>query len=183
MKKAGDLLSSFFDKEILKTARGYSVLFSSWKDVINEQFGPKMGDRITGHSRIKELEKFILQIETDHPGWIQILQTRQNQLLETVRRRFPSLNIRGLSFRLSRGGEIPGPENEAAEMEIRDQAPQNPAAPGPVVEKVPAEIESGDRYEKIRDPDFKNVLKRLEQSIAQNNRQLSQRRKGHEKKT
>jgi hypothetical protein len=180
MKKAGDLLSSFFDKELLKTAQGYSVLFSSWSDLINEQFGLKLGDRITGHSRIRELEKFILQIETDHPGWIQILQTRQNQLLAAVRRRFPSLNIRGLSFRLNRDGEIPG--SETVETEVPDRDPQNPVAPGPVVGKVPADVGSGDQYEKIRDPEFKNVLKRLEQSITQNNRQLSRQRRSHEKK-
>jgi hypothetical protein len=176
MKRAGDLLSSFFDKEFIETAQGYSVLFSSWESLVQEQFGPKMGDRIAGHSRIRELEKFILLIETDHPGWIQILQTRQNQLLEAVRCRFPSLSIRGFSFKLSRNEETPGPESGA--VEIPDGVLQDPIKPHPVVEDIPAIAEAGDRYERISDPDFKNALKRLEQSIIQNNR----RKKGYEKK-
>jgi hypothetical protein len=181
MKKAGDLLSSFFDKEFLETAQGYSSLFSSWRLLITEQFGPKTGDRVADHSRIRELERSVLLIETDHPGWIQILQTRRSQLLEAIRRRFPSLSVRGLSFRLSRDGELPGPEGEAAE--IPGPVPQNPVEPVPVVEEVLPGAEAGDRYEKISDPDFKNALKRLEQSIARNSRQPSRRRKGYEKKT
>jgi hypothetical protein len=169
MERAGDLLSSFFDKELLRTAQGYSALFSSWSFLIKEQFGSKIGDRVAAHSRIKELEKFILLIETDHPGWIQILQTKQKQLLEAVRRRFPSLQVRGLSFRLSRG-DGPGPEiTESAETSRR--VPQNSVDPGAAVETVPAEPGAVDRYEGIADPDFRDALKRLEQSIAQNNRQ------------
>jgi hypothetical protein len=48
-------------------------------------------------------------VEADHPGWIQILQTRQKDLLDTLRRRFPDQHITGISFRLSR--EPPPPDN------------------------------------------------------------------------
>jgi hypothetical protein len=205
MEKAGDLLSSFFNEELLKTARGYSALFSSWKPLVKEQFGPKMGDKLAAHSRIKELERFILRIETDHPGWIQILQTKQHLLLEAFRRRFPSLNIRGLSFRLSRNGEAFGTENEADSAEgaagpeegrpaeVSARLPESPAVfpaelPAVFPAKLPAEAgparesaAAGDPYEKIIDSDFKNALKRLEQSITQNNRQSrskSRREKG-----
>ncbi|MDR2186358.1 MAG: DUF721 domain-containing protein [Treponema sp.] len=175
MERAGDLLSSFFDKEFLKTAHGYSALFSSWRFLLKEQFGPKIGDRVADHSRIKDLERSILLIETDHPGWIQILQTKQDQLLKAVRRRFPSLDIRGLSFRLSRNGEFSGPEGGAVGKP--DQVLQDSAEPDPAAKEIYAEAETGDRYEKIDDPDFKNALKRLEQSIIQNHRRSSSRRR------
>ena len=54
------------------------------------------------HSRIVELEKTVLLIEADHPGWIQLLQTKQKELLNAVRRRFPEITFTGISFRLSR---------------------------------------------------------------------------------
>jgi hypothetical protein len=175
MERAGDLLSSFFDKELLETTRGYSELFSFWKFLIKEQFGSKMGDRVADHSQIKDLEKHILLIETDHPGWIQTLQTKQDQLLEAVRRRFPSLGIRGLSFRLSRNGEAPG--SETGTVEISGGILQDPAKPYQTAEEVPVEAETGDSYKKISDPDLKETLKRLEQSIDQNRQRSSSRRR------
>ena len=54
------------------------------------------------HSRIRELERGVLLVEVDHPGWIQIFQTKQGVLLSAVQRRYPELDIRGIAFRLSR---------------------------------------------------------------------------------
>jgi hypothetical protein len=45
----------------------------------------------------------VLLVEADHPGWIQILQTKQAGLLQTVQKRYPELNVRGIAFTLSRG--------------------------------------------------------------------------------
>jgi hypothetical protein len=44
----------------------------------------------------------VLIVEADHPGWIQILQTKQAELLLAVQRQCPRLDIRGIAFRLSR---------------------------------------------------------------------------------
>ena len=54
------------------------------------------------HSRIHELQKGVLLVEADHPGWIQILQTGQAELLLSVQRRYPELEVREIAFRLSR---------------------------------------------------------------------------------
>ena len=94
MRKAGDLLASFLDGEVLKRAQGYSELTSSWKAIA--------GENIAAHSRIIELERSVLMVEADHPGWIQILQPGQKQLLNAVCRRYPDLLIAGISFRLAR---------------------------------------------------------------------------------
>ena len=116
MKKAGDivsaLLSEKFGPEFMDTARATTGLFSSWANIIKEAW-PQSGQNNSDnqgvediptaavHSRIRELERGILLIEADHPGWIQILQTKQGKLLSAVQRRYPELNIRGISFRLS----------------------------------------------------------------------------------
>jgi hypothetical protein len=39
----------------------------------------------------------------DHPGWKQILQTKQSKLLYDFRVRFPELEISGISLMLGRG--------------------------------------------------------------------------------
>ncbi|MDR2783624.1 MAG: DUF721 domain-containing protein [Treponema sp.] len=99
MKRAGDLLSVFFDEYTGRNARSISKVFTSWAAIAKEQRIPAAVD----HAQIVELERNIVLIEADHPGWIQILQTKQQELLESFRRRFPELTINGVSFRLSRG--------------------------------------------------------------------------------
>jgi hypothetical protein len=117
MKKAGDiilaLLREEFGPEFMDTAKAASGLFSSWTQIIKEvwsQSGQVDSDNsgfedipaAAVHSRIKELERGTLVIEADHPGWIQILQTKQRSLLSAVQRRYKELDIRGIAFRLSR---------------------------------------------------------------------------------
>jgi hypothetical protein len=102
MRKAGDILTSLFNEKFdpvfIHKAKTTAGLFSSWV-TITEDAGIASA---SSHSRISELERGILLIETDHPGWMQILQTKQSQLLSTVQRRYPELEIRGIAFRLSR---------------------------------------------------------------------------------
>jgi predicted nucleic acid-binding Zn ribbon protein len=94
VKRAGELLASFFDQQTFGAAREYSTLFASWRSIA--------GDVLAAHSRIRELERSVLLVEADHPGWIQILQTKEKDLLDALRRRFPDRHITGISFRLSR---------------------------------------------------------------------------------
>jgi len=105
MRRAGDILSALFDEGTLKKAKNYGELFSPelWGSLL-EGIGLSQG---IPHSKIAELEKTVLQVEADHPGWIQLLQTKQKSLLETIQRRFPELSLTGISFRLSRSPTNP----------------------------------------------------------------------------
>jgi hypothetical protein len=145
---------------MVQKAQGYSDLFSSWA-VLTERTGIPTA---ASHSRIVELERAILLVEADHPGWIQILQTRQSQLLNAVSRKFPNLEIRGISFRLSRDPLSFSP------------AQTNPGPPDPVVSEpetgsqvsdnllVPGRAQEGPRdyFDRIEDGAFLETLKRLE---------------------
>jgi hypothetical protein len=147
MKKAGELLSAFLDENVLSAAREYSALFSSWQSIA--------GDTLAAHSRIRELERSIVLVEADHPGWIQILQTKEKDLLDALRRRFPEQNITGISFRLSRDPPELSANPPAASQPEPDAADNSPS------------VAVGDPYEKIKDEHFRETLKRLEESIAQ----------------
>jgi len=102
LKTAGEILSDIFDKNTLKNAKEMGKLFSPsvWSDLL-ESCNLSRG---VSHSRIAELEKSVLLVEADHPGWIQLLQTKQRELLNAARRRFPEIALTGISFRLSRPG-------------------------------------------------------------------------------
>lgn len=88
------------DKDTLKSAEQMGKLFSSsvWAELL-DRCNLSQG---VSHSRVAELEKSVLLVEADHPGWIQLLQTKQTDLLNAVRRRFPEITFTGISFRLSR---------------------------------------------------------------------------------
>ena len=100
MKKAGDILAAFLDRETLEKAEKMGKLFSPtvWSDILDKC---RLSQGVS-HSRIAELEKTVLLVEADHPGWIQLLQTKQTELLDAARRRFPDITFTGISFRLSR---------------------------------------------------------------------------------
>jgi predicted nucleic acid-binding Zn ribbon protein len=98
MKTAGEILSVLFDERFVKKAQGYSKLFDSWKDITEKNGIAAAAD----HSRIKDLDNGMIQIEMDHPGWKQILQTKQGKLLNDFRYRFPELEITGISLILSK---------------------------------------------------------------------------------
>jgi len=116
MRKAGDIIAELFSEKFgsrfMETARSTAGLFSSWERVLAEVWpktkegraDPGRGEISAAavHSRIRELERGMLLVEADHPGWIQILQTKQEELLAVVRRRYPELDIRAITFRLSR---------------------------------------------------------------------------------
>jgi hypothetical protein len=98
MKKLGDILSAFFDEETVEKAKEYSSLFSSWASLTAKCGIPQAA----AHSRITGLEKSLLLVEADHPGWIQILQTKQKELLDEVQKRFPGFFTTGIALRLGR---------------------------------------------------------------------------------
>jgi hypothetical protein len=153
MKKAGDLLASFLDERILKTARTYSELFTSWQNIA--------GEKIAAHSRIQDLEHSILLVEADHPGWIQILQTKEKYLLDSLRRRFPDQNITGISFRLNREPPDVSPPRVLSAI---------PTAADTGEQEVSIPVQASDTYEHIDDEHFKETLKRLEKSIILRNK-------------
>ena len=151
MKRAGDVFSLLFnDEKQLKNADTYSALISCWKDLV-EKNGISAA---AAHSWIKSLDKGLVWIEVDHPGWKQILRTKESKLLSDFHRRFPEMDISGISIMLCR----PGAETNSTEQ-ITDDAEKSgdihPAAgqdPG---------------YEGIKDQALKDVLMRLERSIME----------------
>jgi hypothetical protein len=147
VKKIGELLSVFFDEDTIKKARGYNDFFSSWKDIA--------GENIAAHSRITELERSVLRIEADHPGWIQILQIRQKGLLNKVRRKFPALNITGISFRLSRNPAAAARPERSVEP---DTVPETEDAE--TVPEVTAENLQG-LYARIKDDELRESFRRI----------------------
>jgi hypothetical protein len=182
INRAGDLLVSILGDKI-NIAREHVKMYRSWQDIVLQGFlGKKSSDadryfeteysseyeklkiinaeKAANHSRVLNLENGILFVETDHSGWIQILQTREKQILKLLRHNFPELNIRNIAFKLiKQERDIPetiqGFSPDRIKME-NGNAVENDA--GTDMEK---------RYEKIKNYHFRQILKRLEKSVKE----------------
>jgi hypothetical protein len=170
MRKAGDIISGLFKQRFgegfMENARLSSELFNSWEKTVCQVWPhgeDQRNDDIPAaavHSRIRELERGVLFVEADHPGWIQILQTKQSELLLAIQRRCPKLDIRGIAFRLSREAVSPGQAGRKEPVETRSTEDVTTTAEGENNTKsLPAQ----------KDEDFYAALKGLEESIKKRN--------------
>ena len=174
MNTAGSIISNLFDEQFLKKAQGYSKLFESWKELAEKNGIAAAAD----HSRIKDLDRGILLVEMDHPGWKQIIQTKQSQLLNDFRTRFPQLDISGISLMLGKNE----PQPEETETEETPSPSPSPSAPlrlcensSPSSSSAPSEppclrVNSSSTptgIAAIEDEEFKEKLIKLGQTIAQ----------------
>ena len=162
MKRVGDVLSAIFDEGLMKKARTYSTLFSCWNDITEKNGIAAAAD----HSWIQSLDKGLVWIEVDHPGWKQILQTKESKLLSDFRYRFPEMDISGISIMLGRSGSRPDAQNQAGSENEGDE-PAEPAMPEKYpLPQAPEQMLAAEGYSAIRDDSLKEVLMRLEKSIA-----------------
>ena len=178
MKKAGDIISALFRErfgpEFMDTAMAASGLFSSWVQIAKEVWPQSAQDKVDNagfedipavavHSRVREMERGILLIEADHPGWIQILQTKQSSLLSAVQRRYKDLNIRGIAFKLSR-------EPFSSTDEEKTLSPANDEIADSIEEKQEPLPTNPVGVETHEDKELYAALKSLKKSIKERNK-------------
>jgi hypothetical protein len=149
IRSASDILAAFMDEELAGKAERASGFFRSWKQVV--------GERLSAHSRVAELERGIVIVEADHPSWIQLLQLRQEEILGSIKRGWPELQVRGVAFRLGTGNAA-GKKTDPAIPVQRDEteSPEDATA----AEKD----NSAPSMAKIKDERLKSALERLRKS-------------------
>lgn len=106
IRKAGELVERLMGPKAADEAQGWARFFSSWNSSV--------GERLAAHSRPVDVRNGIVLVEAEHPGWIQLLQLKQEGLLAQLKKAFPELGIRGIAFRLQgSGGRDIGPAPDA----------------------------------------------------------------------
>jgi len=150
IKDVGTLLAAFFDEAKLRRGGRYAQFFESWNAVV--------GERLAAHSRVVDLDKGILMIEAEHPGWIQMLQLGQTKTLEALSARFPDLGLRGIAFRLA-GGDYGTPKAAAPRDPV--EASEVEAAEESVLANEP------EPENEARDPEFTAALNSLKKAIQE----------------
>ncbi len=90
MKKAGDILNDYMRNFHSKLDSNYSSVIKNWSKIV--------GEDMISHSSVKDLTNGILLIETDHPGWVQLLQMKKKKILNNIDKYYPELDIINIRF-------------------------------------------------------------------------------------
>jgi hypothetical protein len=158
VKKVGELLSGILNADMTGKAREFSRLFSLW-----EQLTAKHGiAAAAAHSQIQDIQRGILLVGVDHPGWIQIFQTKEHLLLSDLQKSFPELGINGLAFMLGKAPPV------STEPEIKQIASENlrTQAGGRETETEVQDAATG--LDRIKNASLREKLKKLEETVRLN---------------
>ncbi|MDR1174736.1 MAG: DUF721 domain-containing protein [Treponema sp.] len=155
MRKVGDIIKAMIGPELAETVRGYSDFFTSWEDITEKNHIAAAGF----HSRIKEFERGVVLIETEHPGWTQLLQTKERKLLYDFQRRFPEKGVTGIAFFLAKERR----ETGVSGLETPVLRPPEPS------EETEEKIDGKISWDKIHDEGLRATLQRLEKAIVAQN--------------
>ena len=163
VRKASELLGNILSPAVAAKADQWSRLFGFWRRAA--------GDALAAHSHIVDLRNGIVFVETDHPGWIQLLQLEQNRILLMIRSSFPELEVSGIAFKLAKDGSLPGTIRSSAGRVPPDVLPSAKAEqaerPGADL-KMPTVKET---LEAVADDDFRGILSSLAKTLKEANKE------------
>lgn len=98
LMSCSDMIMKTFSNIESSTFKKNTKLAETWNKVVGKING--CGQNLIEHSEIVEIKNNILLIETDHPGWIQMLQMNKKFILNGFKMYAEELNIVSLAFRL-----------------------------------------------------------------------------------
>lgn len=96
---SNDMINRVFSNISVGNFEENSKIIRAWDEIIAKiyNYGPKLA----GHTHIVELKNGILLIESDHPGWNQILQSNKGFILKGLKMNAPDVEVRSLAFRVA----------------------------------------------------------------------------------
>jgi hypothetical protein len=143
---ASEIVSSLFSSISGERLKEANEFFGSWKALV--------GDKIAAHSRVVDVDKGVVIVEVDHPGWNQQLSFIKKRVLAELGRKFPDLGIISMTVRVRPDGSMEYTRaNEVIGSALRRE----------IADKT-EETEDVQVKEGLDDP-LKDVLSRLRASI------------------
>lgn len=94
----GEILNSVFSNiDAARVSQGNDII-NVWEETVQKiyNYGPKLA----GHTRVVDLKNGVLLVETDHPGWNQILNTYKDFLIKGLKMKIKDLEISTLAFKV-----------------------------------------------------------------------------------
>ncbi|NBB90445.1 MAG: DUF721 domain-containing protein [Spirochaetes bacterium] len=178
MERAGDLLEAFLRLHNITGGEEYVAFFKSWHRIV--------GTDIAAHTRVTDIRNGALKVEVDHPGWMQMLQMRKDEIVRKVAGKYPQLEVRNIHMRLVGSFSGPGPGTGAAsERAARkegaaeeagsdvDGVPGSGGAESRAEGEAPVSREDSknarEALERIEDEGFRETLSRLYRDLQNKN--------------
>ena len=190
VNRAGDLLKQILGDKY-EEAQAHSALYSSWQDVVilaivvekrlraiqesdkniaseDNEYDAKnrsvyiSAKKAADHSKIKDIQNGCAIVETDHPGWTQILQANQKRILYLLQKKQKNIEIRSLSFVLKNETSSALSSTGSLKEESVPKAAKPIGSPKDNNGVRGAEIS----YSNIKDEAMLQMLKNIEKTIA-----------------
>jgi hypothetical protein len=144
-----DVLVNLLKSLNIYGSRPETAVFGKWEAYT--------GFDIASHSRIKEIDKGILIIEADHPGWMQKIQFLSTRILRKIKADYPALEIKAIKTILTdKSFAKQEAEKLMEKAEIDD-------------EDIRKNLESPELVN-IEDPGLKRILAKLKADIDKNSK-------------
>jgi hypothetical protein len=164
---AADMITQVFSHIDKAEVENSSKLLGTWKSVVSKVH--KYGEKLAAHTELIELKNGILLVETDHPGWIQILQLYSKFILIGLGRAVPELKISSLAFRL-KGSDFSlcGKTYDEQIQEDRRKLSEKLEDQDRLVEKHENKAEKSNAESVDLSPELKEKLDNLKKSMLTN---------------
>jgi predicted nucleic acid-binding Zn ribbon protein len=85
MYRAADLLKEVLARAGFDPQAPQARIYRTWDELL--------GPDLAGSARLRDIRRGRLEVEVDHPAWLQLVQMRQQEILLRVQRRFPELAV------------------------------------------------------------------------------------------
>ena len=92
MEKAGDILKEILKDKMYREAVTFSSFFRGWDMIV--------GDPLSLHSKVIDIQNNALLIIVDHPGWLQLLHMKKRNILKRIKKLYPEFTIKDLRVRV-----------------------------------------------------------------------------------
>lgn len=99
---AADIISKVFTNIDKASVENTNALFNAWRETVKKV--NVYGEKLVAHTKIIDLKNSTLLVETDHPGWSQILQMNENFIIRGLNWKVPELAVKNLMIRLEGSG-------------------------------------------------------------------------------
>lgn len=98
-KRASDVVNALFQGFNDSDMRQASSFIRSWREIV--------GEKISAHSRVVDVDKGCIVVEVDHPGWSQQILFIKKRVIGELSRAYPELGIRTMAIRVVSGCKTP----------------------------------------------------------------------------
>lgn len=138
-----------------------------WRDVVSKITGN--GEKLAAHTSVVDIKNGVLLVESDHPGWNQMLQMHRKFILKGLDMYAKELGIKTLAFRI-RGSAVSLSTLEDQNQIQRDKFLKKTEEEERKLEELGFSNKKQEKHSEIPD-ELKNLFDELKNSMLTNSQE------------